>query len=90
MEARETKVNMTPEEYNLYLHNQLFEQNEIPLNVPFKNTIGESVLGLMIPTLLIAINQTAIPPLNGYRMEGCPVNYGLDWTQEHLDLILEQ
>ena len=80
---------MVPEEYDLYLHNQLHRKNAIPKDTPFKKTIGEPVLGLLRPTLPFKINHPAILLLDGYVMEGFPINCGPDWTQEHLYLMLE-
>ena len=90
MEVQELKVAMTPKEYYLHLHNQLHGRNSIPIHAPFKKTIGESVPGLMKPILPFAIHCPYILLLNGYASEGFTVEYVPDWSQENLNLMLEQ
>ena len=67
---------MTPEEYNFYLSAQLCNNQCIPTEILVKETIGKSRLGLMCPQLPYAVDRDAIPLLQGYADDGCPVDCG--------------
>ena len=81
---------MTPEEYNKYLSNRTLQIICIPMEIPVKETIGKSVLGLMCPQIPYVTDHGAIPLLQGYAQDGCPVDCGKNWTREHMDLMLER
>ena len=73
---------MTTEEYNSYLAAQLRNNKGIPIEIPVKDTIGKSHLGLMCPQLPYAVGQDTIPLLQGYANDGCPVDCGEDWSYQ--------
>ena len=81
---------MTPEEYDSYLAAQLQKSECIPTEIPVKETIGKSHLGLMCPQLPYAVDHDAIPLLQGYANDGFPVDCAKDWTAEHIELMLER
>ena len=85
-----TKIAMTTEEYNSYLTAKLRYDKGIPSEIPVKDTIGKSHLGLMCPQLPYAVGHDAIPLLQGYSNDGCPVDCGEDWLAEHIELMLER
>ena len=44
----------------------------------------------MCPQLQYAVDHDAIPLLQGYANDGCPVDCGKDWTAEHIELMLKR
>ena len=84
------KLAMSPEEYDSYLATTLENSESIPTEIPVKETIGKSHFGLMCPQLPYAVDHDAIPLLQGYANDGCPVDCGADWTAEHIELMLER
>ena len=81
---------MSPAEYESYLAAKLQNNTSLENDVPTKQTIGKSQLGLMCPQLPYAINHEAIPLLQGYSENGCPVDCGTDWSREKIVLLLER
>lgn len=84
------KIDMTEEEYNSYLQKNLQHNTNFPVELPVRQTIGKSMLGLMDPQLPYACDHDAIPLLKGYAEDGCPVQCGPDWTREHIELMLHR
>ena len=81
---------MTTEEYDTYLNKKLRKSNTVPTEISVRETISKSLLGLMCPNPPYAKDHDAITLLKGYACDGCPVDYGDDWTQEHIELILQR
>ena len=81
---------MTKEEYDTYVQTSLANNTDIPDEVLVKETIGKCVLGLMNPQPPYVRNHDAIPLLQAYAQDGCPVDFGKDWTKEHIELTLPQ
>ena len=81
---------MTAEEYDSYLSAQLRNDKGIPMEIPVKNTIGKSHLGLMCPQLPYAVGHDAIPLLQGYANNGCPVDCEEDWSSDYIKLMLQR
>ena len=86
----EPKIAMTQEEYKKYLFGKLQNNDKIPREIPVKATIGKSLLGLMCPQLQYAVHHDTIPLLQGYAKDECLVDYGKDWSCEHIELMLER
>ena len=60
------------------------------MEITVKAKIGNYFLDLMCPQLPYAVNYDSIPLLQGYAQDGCPVDYGEDWSCEHIELILKR
>ena len=73
-----TKIAMSPAEYDTYLVNKLNTDQTLSTKVPVKQTVGKSQLGLMCPQPPYATGHDAIPLLQGYAENGCPVDCGED------------
>ena len=67
---------MTTEEYNSYLKTKLKNSDTIPAKFLVRETIVKSLLGLMCPNSPYAEDHEAIPLLQGYARDGCPVDCG--------------
>ena len=81
---------MTPKEYDSYLAAHICNNQFIPTEIPVKETIGKSHLGLMCPQVPFAVDHDAIPLLQGYEENGCPFDCGEDWSADHIELMLER
>ena len=46
------------------------------------------MLGLMCPQPPYATAHDTIPLLKGYAHKGCPVQFGANWSLEHIELML--
>lgn len=46
------------------------------------------MLGLIFPQLPCVTAHDAIPLLQGYTCNGCPVNCGLNWSREHIEMMI--
>jgi hypothetical protein len=79
---------MTPEEQHEYLTAQVKQSANFPEEIPVQDTIGK--LGLMCPQGPYAVKHDAIPLLNSYANEGCPVDAGPDWSREKIELLLKR
>ena len=44
----------------------------------------------MCPNPLYAEDHDAIPFLQGYACDGCPVDGRYDWSRQHIDLIIQR
>ena len=85
------KLAMSPAEYDEHLAQKLKNDTCISSELPAKELIGKSLqLGLMKPQPPYATTHDAIPLLDGYANDGCPVDCGDDWTKEHIILLLER
>ena len=84
------KIAMSQSEYDSHLASRLQKDNILVSDVPVKQTIGKSQMGLMCPRPPYATGHDAIPLLQGYAGNGCPVDCGQDWTQEHVVLMLKR
>ena len=84
------KVAMTPKEYDSYLAAHICNNQFIPTEIPVKETIGKSHLGLMCPQVPFAVDHDAIPLLQGYEENGCPFDCGEAWSADHIELMLER
>ena len=90
MPAPPTKLAMSQSDYESYLANELKNEKILASDIPVKKTVGTSQLGLMCPQRPYAIGHDAIPLLQGYAKNGCPVDCGKDWTPEHVVLMIER
>ena len=79
---------MSNDEYKKYVASELKKHPAIPKEIPVQETIGKSHLGLMLPQPPYASGHPAIPLLNQYAADGCPVDCGPDWAKEHILLML--
>ena len=59
-----------------------------PPELPIKEAVGKSKL--MCPQKPYAQDHNAIPLLNAYAAEGCPVDCGDDWTMQQVELLLKK
>ena len=82
------KQAMGPAEYERYMEEQMRLAQDIPSEVPVKASIGK--LGLMWPQPPYGVGHDAIPLLNLYAKNGCPVDCGPDWSREKIELLLKQ
>ena len=80
---------MTTEEYDTYLKTKIRISNTVPIEIPVRETIGKSLLGLMCPNPPYAKDDDSIPLLKWYARDGYPVDCGDDWTQEYIELMLQ-
>ena len=71
-------IAMTRKESKEDLEKALKDPTLCPPDIPIKETIGK--LHLMKPTLPYAQDHPAIPLLQAYAEDGCPVDCGPDWT----------
>jgi hypothetical protein len=78
---------MTPAELKSALNDELSKNDDLPEEIPVKNTIGK--LGLMWPQHY-ALHHEAIPLLTSYATSGCPVNCGPDWSLKQILLLLKR
>lgn len=81
------KLDLTLEEQEKVVAQQLRDSDTIPEEVPVRKAIGK--MGLMFPRRE-ALAHPAAPLLLSYANEGCPVDCGDDWTTEHIELLLER
>ena len=86
----EPKIVMTEEEYEKYLFGKCAENDNIPTEIPVKTTIGKTLLGLLCPQLTYAVDHDAIPLLQGYAQDVCPVDCGKYWSREHIEIMLDR
>ena len=78
---------MSPSELKIAIQDELTKNEDVPEEIPVKNTIGK--LGLMWPQNY-ALRHDAIPLLTSYAMSGCPANCGPDWSLKQILLLLER
>ena len=69
---------------------RLKNSDTIPAKFPVRETIGKLLLGLMCPNPPYAKYHNAIPLLQGYAHDGCPVDYREDCSREHIDMMLQR
>ena len=81
---------MTEEEYATYVHTSFKNNTDIPDQLPVKAAIGKCVVGLMDPQLPYARDHDAIPLLKGYAQDGCPLECGVDWTRQDIEIMLKR
>ena len=79
------KITMTPEEEARYIQHELQHDENFPEGIPVQDTIGKCTL--MCPQHY-ARDHEAVPLLNSYAQNGCPVDCGPDWTREQIELLL--
>ena len=84
------KLDMTTEDYDTYPKTKLWQSNTVPTEIPEVETIGKSLLGLMCKNPPYAKDHDAIPLLKGYARDGYTLDCGDDWTQEHIELMLQR
>ena len=82
-------VALTPAEQDIQMKTALACNPLLPSNIPVKETIGK-FLGLMKPNSLYQGTHEAIPLLNGFANEGCPVDCGPDWSRQQIELLLRR
>ena len=70
-----------------FMKQQLADTDTIPEDIPVKSHIGKAKL--MNPNGRFA-DHDAIPLLRSYADNGCPVNCGPDWTEEHILAALKR
>ena len=87
--AAPVKLTSTTEEMAAQLHSSLHTSSAIPPELPVKETIGKC-LGLMRPQSKFVGSHAAIPLLQQYTMNGCPVGCVPDWTREKIKLLLQR
>ena len=87
--AAPVKLTSTTEEMAAQLHSSLHTSSAIPPKLPVKETIGKC-LGLMRPQSKFVGSHAAIPLLQQYTMNGCPVGCVPDWTREKNKLLLQR
>ena len=87
--AAPVKFTSTTEEMATQLQSALHTSSALPPEIPVKETIGKC-LGLMRPQSQFVGSHAAIPLLQQYAMNGCPVDCGPDWTQEKILLLLQR
>ena len=44
----------------------------------------------MDPQLPYARDHEVIPLLKGYAQDGCPLECGVDWTRQHIEIMLKR
>ena len=82
------KIDMTPEEHNDYIKNEIKTADIFPHEVPeIKVHVGK--LKLMEPRNY-ALHHEVTPLVNDYATNGCPVNCGPDWSLEHIQALLQR
>ena len=80
---------LTPEEHELSLDTAMNSTSVFPADIPVKQTIGK-LLGLMRPNSSYQGTHAAIPLLNGFAEDGCPVDCGVDWSREQIEHLLRR
>ena len=77
---------MTPTEEKNYIKNHIDNNDFFPTDIPVKSTIGK----LLMWPQPIPFHHKAIPMLNLYAKNGCPVECGTNWSREHIELLLHR
>ena len=79
------KLDLTPEQQQNEILLAIKNNDDIPTEIPIKQTIGK--FGLMWPTKY-ALDHKAKQLLSSYAEKGCPVDCGPNWTRKHIELAL--
>ena len=87
--ASPPQVVSTPEEREAQLHTSLKSASTFPSEIPVQETIGKC-MGLMRPQSTFLGTHAAIPLLQAYAMDGCPVDCGPKWSKEKIELLLRR
>ena len=80
---------MNCKEVEAHLFLAIQNAESIPADPLVKDTIGKSVK-LMEPQPPYATAHDAIPLLEGYTAQGCPMDCGTDWILEHILAMIMQ
>ena len=64
------KLDTTTKEYNTYLKTKLRKSNTVPTEIPVRESIGKTLLGLMCPNPPYAKDHDEIPLIKGYALDG--------------------
>jgi hypothetical protein len=87
-ELKKIHSKMTPSELQCAVANELKTCNDLPEEVPLSQTIGK--FKLMQPQPPHALDHPATPLLSDYADNGCPVECGTPWSNEHILLLLKR
>ena len=79
---------MTTTELRSAIAHEFNDNDGLPPEIPLKETIGK--LPLMIPRAPHATTHPAYKLLQSYADNGCPVDCGPPWSQEHILLMLKR
>jgi len=79
---------LTPVEEHTKIMAQIQALDSIPDEIPVKQTIGKS--DLMRPNPPYGVSHNAIPLLEGYANDGCPVQCGPPWSRDTVELLLKR
>ena len=79
---------MSPETQEKHLRLALRQSSDIPAEIPVQATIGKC--NLMQPTPPYGTNHDAIPLMNAYAQDGCPVDCGPPWSRATVELLLQR
>ena len=81
---------LSPEEYDLYLNQQVAAMDCAPEEAPVRDSLGKSRVQLMQPRLPVGISHAALPLLLDFATNGCPVDCGPDWSKQRILLTMKR
>lgn len=84
------KIDIKEDEYSKYVETKLQQNKDTSNKFLVKQEIGECIFCLMNPKIPYATEYEAISLLNGLAQDRCHVECGLNWTREHIKLMLER